>query len=401
MLPHCAVDRGLHERTADAAASDRLGDAGVHQDEAVGAPAVDELGGESVLLEDEPLPVSFVGDLDALKIPRRNGPSTRCRMSVVGAGARWLRAKVRENPKEVRCVLTTTSSAWPALPYTEWRDTLDTLHMFTQIVGKVRLALAPDEPQWGQVPLYLTARGLSTSAMPWADGTIDIEFDLVGHELVIRASHGLVKRIPLTDRSVADFYREVMADLDQLGVNVSIYETPVEFADPIPFPDDDTHKTYDPGAVARYFDALGRVAAVMHEYRGRFRGRTSPVHFFWGTFDLANTRYSGAPAEPPPVADPITRASYNVEQISVGFWPGDERIAEAAFFAYGYPKPDQIAEAAIDPGPAFWSEENGLFLLRYDDMRGEPDPLAAIRQFFDSSYQACASRLGWSPSLAV
>ncbi|MDQ1512008.1 MAG: hypothetical protein QOG50_3852 [Actinomycetota bacterium] len=273
--------------------------------------------------------------------------------------------------------------------------------MFTQIVGKVRLALAPDEPEWAQVPLYPTARGLSTSAMPWADGTIDMEFDLIDHGLVIRASHGAVVRISLVDRSVASFYREFMSELDSLGVNLSIYTMPVEFADPIPFPDDEVHRSYDRDAVGRFFDVLSRIAAVLHAYRARFRGRTSPVHFFWGSFDLVNTRYSGAPAEPPPDADVIMRRSHDAEQISVGFWAGDERNPDAAFFAYAYPQPERIADAAIAPDNAFWSAEQGLFILRYADLRIEPDPSAVLRQFFDSTYAACASGLGWSPSLAV
>jgi len=297
--------------------------------------------------------------------------------------------------------MSTRSNEWPALPYTEWRETLDTLHMFTQIVGKIRLALAPDETQWAQVPLYPTARGLSTSAMPWAEGTVDIEFDLIDHELVIRASHGALARVRLVERSVAEFYTEVMAQLEKLGVHVSIYETPVEFPHPIRFPEDVTHHSYDRAAVARFFDAIGRVAAVLHEYRARFRGRTSPVHFFWGTFDLSNTRYSGAPAEPPPDADSIMRRSYDVEQITVGFWPGDERIPEAAFFAYGYPQPAQIEDARIAPAPAHWSAEHGLFLLRYDDLRRDPEPETALREFFETTYEACASRMGWSQSLAV
>jgi hypothetical protein len=287
------------------------------------------------------------------------------------------------------------------LPYADWRDTLDTLHMFTQIVGKIRLELAPDEPQWAQVPLYPTARGLWTSAMPWADSSIDMEFDLIDHVLVIRGSRGAVARITLADRSVADFYGELMRTLDAMGVHLSIRTMPVEFANPIPFPDDVVHHSYDRDAVGRFFDALSRVAAVMHEYRGRFRGRTSPVHFFWGTFDLANTRYSGAPAQPPPDADPITRGSYDVEQITVGFWPGDERFEEAAFFAYGYPQPEQVDRATIGPEPAFWSGEHGLFLLRYDDVRAAPDPAAAVREFLGSTYAACASLLFWSPSLVT
>ena len=237
--------------------------------------------------------------------------------------------------------------------------------------------------------------------MPWADGTIDMEFDLLDHELVIRASHGVVTRLPLAGRSVASFYREFMAELDALGVNLSIYPVPVEFADPIPFPDDEVHHSYDRDAVVRFFDALSRIAAVMHAYRARFRGRTSPVHFFWGSFDLANTRYSGAPAEPPPDADTIMRRSHDAEQISVGFWPGDERTPEAAFFAYAYPQPERIADAAIAPDNAFWSAEQGLFILRYEELRGESEPSAVLRRFFDSTYEACASRLGWSPSLAV
>jgi hypothetical protein len=295
----------------------------------------------------------------------------------------------------------TPPGEWPALPYGEWRDTLDTLHMFTQIVGKVRLALAPDEPQWAQVPLYPTARGLSTSAMPWDDGTIDMEFDLIDHELVVRASHGAVARVSLLEHSVADFYRDVLAELEHLGVHLSIYTMPVEFAAPIPFPDDTAHHSYDRDAVGRFFDALSRAAAIMHEYRARFRGRTSPVHFFWGSFDLANSRYSGAVAEPPADADVIMRRSHDVEQIVIGFWPGDERIPETAFFSYAYPQPDRIAHASIAPEPAFWSDEHGLFLLRYDDMRSSSDPDAAARQFFDSTYTACATLLSWSPTLVA
>jgi hypothetical protein len=293
-----------------------------------------------------------------------------------------------------------TSEDWPALPYAEWHDTLDTLHMFTQIVGKIRLTLAPDEPQWAQVPLYPTARGLSTSAMPWDDGAIDIEFDLIDHMLVVRTSRGSVVRLSLVDRSVADFYNEVMAELERLGVHVTIYTTPVEFAGPIPFPEDTVHDSYDRAAVRRFFDALSRIASVMHDYRARFRGRTSAVQFFWGTFDLANARYSGAPAYPGADADFIMRRAHDVEQVLVGFWPGDELIVqEAALYAYGFPQPDGIERAPIAPETAFWSDEHRLFLLRYDDVRRASDPRAAIREFFDSTYAACASLMDWSPAL--
>jgi hypothetical protein len=271
--------------------------------------------------------------------------------------------------------------------------------MFTQVAGKIRLALAPEEPQWAQVPLYPTARGLSTSAMPWQDGSLDIEFDLLAHELVIRTSPGAVVRIPLTDRSVARFYADVMSALEKLGVNVSIWPMPVEVADPIPFEQDDQHATYDPRAVEQFFDVLTRVARILHEYRAEFRGRTSPVQFFWGTFDLANTRFSGVPAPPPPDADVILRRAHDTEQIAVGFWPGDGRFEEAAFFAYAFPQPEEIERTTVTPPSAFWSAEQGLFLLRYDDARAEPDPGTAIRDFFDSSYTACAALMGWSPDL--
>jgi hypothetical protein len=237
--------------------------------------------------------------------------------------------------------------------------------------------------------------------MPWADRSIDMEFDFIDHVLVVRDSHGALARISLEDRSVADFYREVMRTLDDIGVNVSIRTMPSEFANPIPFPDDEQHHSYDREAVGRFFDALSRVAAVMHEHRGRFRGKTSPVHFFWGTFDLANTRYSGAPADPPPDADLIIRRSHDAEQIAAGFWAGDDRFQEAAFYAYAYPQPEGIEHAAIGPPPAFWNAEQGLLLLRYEDVRTAPDPAASVREFLQSTYAACASLLGWSPSLVA
>ena len=289
-------------------------------------------------------------------------------------------------------------AVWPALPFVEWKDTLDTLHMFTQVVGKVRLALSPAEPEWGQVPLYPTARGLSTSVMPWNDMSLDLEFDLLAHELVLRNSRGRVTRIPLTGRSVARFYREVMDALDVMGVKVAIWPVPVEIPNPIPF-EEDERDTYDPSAVERFFDVLTRVARVLHEHRAEFRGRTSPVNFFWGTFDLANARYSGAPATPPEGADVIIRGSYDVEQIVAGFWPGDERFPESAFFAYAYPKPDGVEHASVEPPSAAWNEETGLFVVRYEDVRAADDPTYAIHTFLDSTYTACATLRGWSPAL--
>jgi Family of unknown function (DUF5996) len=286
---------------------------------------------------------------------------------------------------------------WPALPYADWRDTLDTLHMYTQVVGKIRLALSPFEPQWANVPLYVTARGLTTSPVPYGLRTFDIEFDLVGHELVLRTSDGGIERLPLRPRSVADFYRDVMNTLGRLGVDVEISPGPSEVADPIPFAEDRTHHSYEPAAANRFFRVLSAVAVVFKEHRSRFTGKTPPVQFFWGSFDLVVTRFSGRPATPPPGAGTIMRYGGDAEQICGGFWPGQEHFARAAFFAYGYPKPDGIEQAPVRPDDAHWNDDLGEFALPYDAVRAAPDPKRAILDFLESTYDACATRLGWSP----
>ena len=200
---------------------------------------------------------------------------------------------------------------WPALPYAAWKDTKDTLHMCLQVVGKVRLALTPVEPQWGNVPLYLTARGLTTSPLPSRPGTFDIEVDLVDHQVAVRGSDGAVRVVPLAARPVAAFYRDLVTALDEVGAKVEISTVPSEVADPVPFPDDTVHAAYDPERANRFWRVLAQVDLVFKEHRARFLGRASPVHFFWGSFDLAITRYSGRPAEPPPGADRIMRLSAN------------------------------------------------------------------------------------------
>jgi Family of unknown function (DUF5996) len=283
---------------------------------------------------------------------------------------------------------------WPALPYEDWRPTRDTLHMYTQVVGKLRLARSPFEPQWANVPLYLTARGLTTSPVPVGLRTFDAEFDLFDHVLVIRTSEGGVERVPLGG-AVAGFHGAVMAALGRLGAPVAISELPSEVPDPIPFPEDRTHAAYEPEPAHRFWQVLSRVDVVMKRHRARFRGRTTPVHFFWGSFDLANVRYSGRAATPPPGAGTIMRYSEDAEQICCGFWPGDQRTPMSAFFAYGYPSPPSIEEAHPRPEAARWVEEAGLFMLTYDAVRSLPDPAAAILDFLDSTYEACASRLGW------
>jgi hypothetical protein len=291
--------------------------------------------------------------------------------------------------------------AWPALPYPEWKDTKDTLHMCLQVVGKVRLALSPFEPQWANVPLYLTARGLTTSPMAGAGGAFEIDVDLLGHQVVVRTSAGAAHAVPLAARPVADFYHDLVAVLGSVGVEVAISTTPSEVADPIPFPDDSVHASYDPVWATRFFRVLSLVDLVLKEHRARFQGRISPVHFFWGSFDLAVTRYSGRPADPPPGADRIMRLSTDAEQVCVGFWPGNEQVPEPAFFAYAYPKPDGIERAPVRPPAAFWSGEVGEFLLRYDDARRAPSPRRVVLEFLDSTYEAGARLAGWDPRLVA
>jgi hypothetical protein len=287
---------------------------------------------------------------------------------------------------------------WPALPYEEWRETRDTLHMYTQVVGKLRLALSPFEPQWAHVPLYVTARGLTTSPLRTAAGAIDVELDLRDHELVIRATDGAVNRRPLGG-TVADFYRDVMDMLRRMDVDVAITVKPQEVSDPIPFPDDRTHATYIPEQAERFFRVLSRVDLVMKRHRARFRGRTTPVQFFWGTFDLALTRYSGRAVEPAPGVGLLRRVGGDAEAICAGWWPGDERVRHAAFFAYGYPAPEAIEKANVRPPDAAWSAGAGEFLLSYDSARTSPDPEATIDEFLDSTYDAAARLLDWDEDL--
>jgi hypothetical protein len=288
--------------------------------------------------------------------------------------------------------------SWPELPYEAWRATRDTLHMYLQIVGKVRLALAPMEPQWGQVPLYVTARGLNTSPIPHPAGVFDIDVDFVDHVVAVRTVRGSVKRIQLEPRSVAAFYDEFMAALADAGVPVTITELPSEVPNPIPFPDDVEHASYEPELANRFWRALVSADAVLKEHRAQFPGKTSPVQFYWGSFDLAYYRFSGRPVTPPPDADVITRYGGDAEQAGAGFWPGDARLTEPAFFAYTYPRPDGIEQAEIEPAAARWSVELGEFLLPYEAVRTAADPRRALLDFLETTYQAGAHFAGWGPS---
>jgi Family of unknown function (DUF5996) len=293
-----------------------------------------------------------------------------------------------------------TTEQWPDLPYQEWKDTRATLHMYAQVIGKLRLALSPFEPEWANVPLYLSARGLTTSAMPAGLGAVDAELDLVDHVLVLRTTDGAVERRPLGG-AVADYYRDVVDALARLHVDVALSPVPSEVADPIPFPEDRTHATYEPAHVHRFWHTLAMVDAVLKAHRARFRGKTSPVSFWWGSFDLSLARFSGRPATPRPGAGIIERFGGDAEQICCGWWPGDERHPDPAFFAYAYPAPSDIAQASIRPAGAAWDARLGEFVMPYDVARTAPDPQQAILDFATSTYDAGASLLCWDSALTA
>lgn len=288
---------------------------------------------------------------------------------------------------------------WPALPLESWKDTYATLHMYTQVVGKVRLEFAPMMNQWWQVPLYVTPRGLTTSSIPDGARTFAMTFDLFEHHLRIDTSDGDVRRVPLGG-AVKTFYHEVMDTLHALAIDARIWPHPVEVPDPIPFEQDDRH-TYDPDAAHRFWDVLRRVAVVLTEFRARFTGKCSPVHFFWGSFDLAVTRFSGRPAAPKPDADLITRLAYNAQLSSVGFWPGGQGIDGAAFYSYTYPEPTGFRSQPVRPVAAFYHEQLGEFLLMYDDVRTAADPRSAILDFARSTYDAGARLQSWPRDLVA
>ncbi len=277
----------------------------------------------------------------------------------------------------------TDASEWPAMPRAQWAATCETLHMYVQVVGKIRTALTRQEPQWANVPLSVSARGLTTNLIPYGPRAFQIDFDFIAHNVVINVSDATTRTIPLTpQRSVAQFYDDVMAALRALAIDVQIWTMPVEVPNPVRFTEDTLHATYDPEAVQRFWHVLLRVTSAFMDHRAPFRGRHTTIQFFWGTFDLAYARFSGRPADPPPNAD-------------AGFWPGDDRFPEAAFFCYAYPKPLGLELAAIRPAAAFWSETLGEFVLRYDDVRTSPTPHADIVAFLDSTYEAAATLAKW------
>jgi len=292
-------------------------------------------------------------------------------------------------------VVPSSQEILPALPPDSWKDTLATLHMWTQVVGKVRLKLCPLVNHWWNVPFYVTARGMTTSAMPYDGGIVEVQFDFIDHKLILETSDGSKRSFALKPQSVAEFYQSFMAALAELGVNVKIWTRPCELADPIPFEKDLIHASYDAQAVHRFWRILVWVDAILKEFRASFMGKASPVHFFWGSFDHAVTRFSGRRAPERPGADSITREAYSHEVSSAGFWPGGGDITSPAFYSYAAPEPPGFAEQRVGPKAAFYHPQMKEFLVMYDDVRIADSPKAALMDFLQSTYESAAVCAKW------
>jgi hypothetical protein len=290
---------------------------------------------------------------------------------------------------------------WPALPLEAWKDTRDTLHMWTQIVGKTRLALTPLVNHWWNVPLYVSARGLTTTAIPFGPRAFEVEFDFLDHQLRINCSSGTTKVLGLAPRPVADFYAEYMSALKSLDIEPQIWKMPVECADPIPFDQDYTHASYDRDYAQRFWRALVSIADVLQVFRSKFVGKSSPVHFFWGSFDLAVTRFSGRRApernDPDPVLRKIMREAYSHEVISAGWWTGGGfvNVKDAAFYAYAAPVPSGLEQQKVRPEKAYYDTQAGEFILMYDEVRRAPSPTRTLMEFLQSTYDAAAVVAHW------
>lgn len=284
---------------------------------------------------------------------------------------------------------------WPELPLDSWRDTYATLHMWTQIVGKVRMQLTPLVNHWWNVPLYVTARGLTTSRIPYGERAFELRFDFLSHQLLLETSDGSVDALPLKPQTVADFYAECMRMLRKADIDVNIWTTPVEIAEPIPFDQDRVHAAYDAERVEKFWRILLSVDAVLQQFRAGFLGKVSPVHFFWGSFDLAVTRFSGRRAPEKAGADPVTREAYSHEVSSVGFWPGGGAVSGPAFYSYTAPEPAGFRDAPVRPEGAHFDPQLGEFVLLYDQLRQSSSPSAALLGFCQSTYEAGANCGHW------
>jgi hypothetical protein len=284
---------------------------------------------------------------------------------------------------------------WPTLSLDSWKDTYATLHMWTQMVGKVRLCLTPLVNHWWNVPLYVTARGMTTSLIPYEQRAFELWFDFIRHQLVLETTDGILKTLPLAPRSVAEFYGEFTEMLRSAGIEVKIWRMPVEIPNPIPFDQDRVHRSYDPAAVEKFWRILLSVDAVLSQFRAGFIGKCSPVHFFWGSFDLAVSRFSGRRAPERPGADAMTREAYSHEVSSVGFWPGGGDIKDAAFYSYVVPEPQGFKDAPVRPNAAHYDKQLGEFLLMYEDVRNAESPTTTLLEFCQSTYEAGASLGNW------
>ena len=293
-----------------------------------------------------------------------------------------------------------SAEAWPALPLEAWADTYATLHLWLQVVGKVRLALTPWTNHSWHVALYVSPTGLTTSPIPYGERTFDIAFDFIDHRLALRASDGRAGGFALQPESVATFYARLMRELGAIGVDVRIHAVPNEVAEPIPFERDETHCSYDAAYANRFFRVLVQADRVLKAFRARFIGKSSPVHFFWGAPDLAVTRFSGrrAPRHPggiPNLPDWVTREAYSHEVSSCGFWPGGGPVPYAAFYSYAYPEPPGFASASVAPDAAAYNQDLREFILPYDAVRQAADPDARLLAFLQSTYVAAAELAHW------
>ena len=297
-------------------------------------------------------------------------------------------------PKSFVTVNADQPECWPTLPLDSWKDTYATLHMWTQMVGKVRLALTPLVNHWWNVPLYVSARGLTTSRIPYGKSAFELWFDFIQHQLVLETNEGLVKKLPLAPCSVAEFYKQFMELLRSANIEVKIWRMPVEIANPIPFDEDRIHASYDRASVEKFWRILLSVDAVLNQFRARFIGKSSPVHFFWGSFDLAVSRFSGRRAPERPGADAMTREAYSHEVSSVGFWPGGGDVQGAAFYSYAAPESQGFRDVHVRPDTASYNKL-GEFLLMYDDVRNAKSPVNTLLDFCQSTYEAAATLGNW------
>jgi len=297
----------------------------------------------------------------------------------------------------------TPANTFPPLPFKEWEDTKTTLHLYAQIVGKVRLGMHPRMNHWWHAPLYVSTRGLTTGPVPHQGSDFELEFDFLAHHLAIRTSNGENREVPLGG-SVADFYHAVLGGLGELDIHPNVIARPFDeskVGSNIPFAEDTTHSAYDAAYVERFWHILVGVEGIFKAFRSHFLGKCSPVHFFWHSFDLAVTRFSGQSVDLPVDADPVTREAYSHEVISAGFWPGDDNVPEPAFYTYAAPEPAGLSDQPLEPAGAWWQDlgSSSMAMYRYNDFRETPDPAAALLSFLQSTYDAGAKLGGWPEDL--